>query len=92
MWLPALRQAQEVQRDQDAASESDRHDHDRQQWDHAQQGGREPKADGERPTALQHCGSIAKADAAPVERNRDDLQRHEPPAFCHGCDGESAAT
>jgi hypothetical protein len=51
-----VRQAQDVQRDQDATSEGDRHYHDRQQRDHAQQGGREAKTEGERPAAPEHRG------------------------------------
>ena len=78
MWFLALRQAEGVQGDQDAAGEGGRHDHDRRQRDQAQQGGREAKANGERPAAAQHRGSVAKADTAPVKRDRDDLGAADP--------------
>ena len=82
--------AERVQRDQHAAGEGGRHDHDRHQRDHAQQGGRQAEADREHPAAAQHRRSPAQADAAPVKRDRDDLERHEPPGLERDQDRDDA--
>ena len=37
------------------------------------------ESDGQHPATPQHRRPVTEAEAAPVKRDRDDLERHEPP-------------